>query len=290
MTRRDEIVTATLTLLATTPLDRVTTRQIAAEVGLSQPALFRHYANRDAIVEAAVGRMRGEMEAQASVALDSPVGSTADARALPRVEAIARALGAYAVRWPGLPRLLFRDVARGEDTAWGVALRELQHAQRGLVGSLVRAAMASGEAPAGVDADRAGALFVAGMQGVLAQWLVGGARGTPDVIGFVQIWRAGILAGVPAVDPDAHPPAGDDGQAGDVQPGDVLVDAVPLLQAGVDPLAAVLAAAETVTPEGRLRVRAPFPPAPLVALLRARGWEVALGQREAGGWELVARR
>jgi AcrR family transcriptional regulator len=270
MTRRDEIVTATLELLATTPLERVTTRQIAARVGLTQPALFRHFAGRDAIVEAAVAWTRGELEAVAAGVLGAP------ASPLVRAEALARALGEHATRWPGLPRLLFADLASGEETSWGAALRGLQAAQRALVAGLVREAIDKGEAPAEVDAARAGALFVAGMQGVLGQWLVGG-EGSPDVLGFVEVWRAGVASGVPR------------GESEVVREAEVVVDAVAILRGGRDPLADVLAASDRVAPGGVLRVVAPFPPHPLAALLRGRGWAAEVGPAD-GGFELRARR
>lgn len=273
MTRREEIVTATLELLATTPLDRVTTRRIAARLGLTQPALFRHFESRDAIVEAAVAWTRRELEGAVAAVLAGP------APPLERAEALARSLGEHATRWPGLPRLLFADVARGEETGWSAALHGLHGAQRTLVAGLVREAVARGEAPPGVDPDRAGAVFVAGMQGVLAQWLLRGAEGPPDVAGFAEVWRAGVVAGVPRAT----------GTAPTLE-AEVHVDATAILRGGVDPLAEVLAAAERVAPGGVLSVVAPFPPAPLGGLLRGRGWEVEIAPRGAGVWVLLARR
>lgn len=268
MTRREQIVHVTLGLLARVPLDRVTTRAIASELGVTQPALFRHFASRDAIVAAAVETMRGDLASVAASVLEAP------APPLERVEALARALTAYATRWPGLPRLLFRDVS-GEDREWGATLRALQDAQRALVASLVREAAGRGDVPPQVDADRAGALFVAGVQGVFAAWL---ERRTaePDIQGFVAMWRTGVEAGVPAGDAV-------------VQVAEVVVDATAILHRGEDPLATVLAASDRVAPGGLLRVGAPFPPARLAALLRTRGWDVGLGA-SGEGHTLTARR
>lgn len=283
MSRREEIVSATLELLATTPLNRVTTRQIAARVGLTQPALFRHFDGRDAIVDAAVAWMRGELEGVAAAVLAAP------APPLVRAEALARALGEHVARWPGLPRLLFGDVAGGRETSWGADLRGLQRAQRSLVEALVREAVAAGQVPSSIDANRAAALFVAGMQGVLAQWLVSGAGGTPDVVGFVEVWRAGVVGGLPGVLTGASAPA--DGAA---LRAEVYVDATAILLAGVDPLAEVLTAADRVAPGGLLRVVAPFAPAPLGALLRSRGWDVEISaagpKPQVGPFTLLARR
>lgn len=262
MTRRDEIVHATLEILASTPLERVSTRGIAARVGLSQPALFRHFASREAILEAVVDWMAAELDRGAAAILAAPMGP------LDRAERLAALLGEHAARWPGLPRLLLGDVARGEV---GERLAGIARRQRALVASLVR------EAAPGVDAERAAAVFVAGMQGVLAHWLMEGARGLPDAAGFATLWRAGVEAGRPR----GAAPAADLDR--------VEVDGVALLARGIDPLSEVLAASDRLAPGGELRVAVPFLPGPLVALFRGRGWAVEL-RAQGGGYLLLARR
>ena len=65
--RRAQIVDATLSLLATTPVARITTRQIAEQVGISQPALFRHFESREALLSAVVDRARTALQAAAAL-------------------------------------------------------------------------------------------------------------------------------------------------------------------------------------------------------------------------------
>jgi hypothetical protein len=50
------------------------------------------------------------------------------------------------------------------------------------------------------------------------------------------------------------------------------LDARPLLAAGEDPLARILAALRALPPRGQLTVVAPFEPVPLVGLLARQGW------------------
>ena len=65
--RRQQIVETTLALLADSPLDKLSTRQIAKGLGISQPALFRHFASRDAlllsVIEDSTGRLGQLVEA-----------------------------------------------------------------------------------------------------------------------------------------------------------------------------------------------------------------------------------
>lgn len=298
--RRDQILRATLDLLATTPLDRVTTRQIATRVGVSQPALFRHFEDRDAIVAAAVAWTRGELEGLVARVL------TEDAPALDRAEALARGLGEHAVRYPGLPRLLFADAARGEGEGLGASLRHLVALQRGLVAELVRDAARAGDVPAEVDADRAGTLFVAGLQGLLLQWQMTGGRAAPDVDALVRHWRAGLAAGEPRARetgaagprsaPTPTPPSPDQAVAVPAEPpakrtprppGPVVpLDARALIARGVDPLEDILAAVRVLPAGATLRVVAPFRPTPLLALLRSRGWMVEATPLHDGDWQV----
>ena len=52
----------------------------------------------------------------------------------------------------------------------------------------------------------------------------------------------------------------------------VEVDARPLLEAGKEPFAPIMAALRTAPPQAVVRILAPFEPAPLVALIGKRGW------------------
>lgn len=302
--RGDQIVVATLELLAETPVDRVTTRQIARRLGLTQPALFRHFASRDAILEAAVRWTRVELEGLAQSAVS---GSPAPLDIAVR---LGLALGAHAQRWPGLPRLLFADVVNGDTvgrergqpgSSWGLALRSLAAGQRAVIAGLVDEAVRRGDAPASVDPGRAGALFVAGLQGVLLQWLLdwggsAGRVGQPDVSGFLTVWRAGVDAGLPRAEP-ARPGAASDAAVSE-QPTarEIHIDAGALLRAGTDPLQDILAAAARLAPGGHLHVTAPFLPSPLMALLQSRGWTVdvrpdgAASPSSEGGYHIAARR
>lgn len=55
--RRREIADATLRVVAAGGLGRFTSLAIAREVGVSDAALFRHFRSKDAIVDAAIGRV-----------------------------------------------------------------------------------------------------------------------------------------------------------------------------------------------------------------------------------------
>jgi AcrR family transcriptional regulator len=73
--RRSQILDVAIALFARHGLDNVTTRQIAAAVGISQPSLYAHFPNRDAICVAVCVRVMERLEAELSstIAPDAPL-------------------------------------------------------------------------------------------------------------------------------------------------------------------------------------------------------------------------
>lgn len=101
--RRDEIARAALTIIGTRGIGSLTTASLAAEVGLSSGALFRHFANREEILEEAV--------CVAEAAIDD---STPDASLPPMERLRTMALNRIALlnREPGIAWLLRSEQAK----------------------------------------------------------------------------------------------------------------------------------------------------------------------------------
>lgn len=268
--RREALIDATLELLASLPPAQVSTRAIAAAVGLSQPAIFRHFATRDALLAAVADRARDELREAAASAPPACEGAIAHLRALSAAQ--ARVLSAY----PGLARLLFHELAEGHQRP---SLGGVLAMQAGLMGEVLVLAIARGEVEAGVDAEAAAQLYVALLQGTVAMWLAAG-RG-PELherlARALDLWLAGLGAVRGAAKRVASAPAGDQAL--------VTLDVRDLLAGGVEPLPTIQAALRTVRPDGRLVLLAPFEPRPLRALLATRGWRSAPRQH-GGSWEI----
>jgi AcrR family transcriptional regulator len=275
--RRHQVVEATLALLATTPIDRITTRQIARKVGMSQPALFRHFRSREAILQAVVSHARGELERLAAQALARQQAP------LEALQLFARSLLGYVERNPGMPRLLFHQVAKGESAPYHRPLAHLVSMQRSLVAELVREAQRQGQVSETVDPRRAAALFVALVQGVLLQWQLSESESSlgESAAALIEFWLSGVRGGAPAKVVDARgqpepPPAGPL----------ATLDVRPLLAAGSDPLERILEALEGIGADGLLKLTAPFRPAPLLVLLKGRGFRCKVREVEPALFEV----
>ena len=104
--RKQQIVQAALGLLAGVSVDRLTTRLVAEEVGVTQPALFKHFPSRDSILEAVMEHVRLSLEQ--SVKQVFLVNSDTKQKVLGLLQGLFR----FAEANPGAPRLLFFDEGR----------------------------------------------------------------------------------------------------------------------------------------------------------------------------------
>lgn len=269
--RQQQIVEATLALLADSPLDQLSTRQIARALGISQPALFRHFASRDELLMAVIAATQRQLGEIAESVLSEPVGP------VEKLEALARALLRHLHRHPGLPRLLFANVASGEGPLFD-ALKQLYSMQRALVTELTREAQRAGEIDPSIDPRDAATLFVGMLQSIT---LIRRLDARPDPLEaegarLLGIWLRGVRASssaLPALPVESLP----------VPEGLRALDVRPILEQGTDPLDAILEALAAVGPGGVLKLTAPFRPEPLLALLGGRGHALAnqrLGPRE----------
>ncbi len=276
--RKAQITEAALDLLADTPIAALRTRQIARHVGVSQPALFRHFRSRDAILEAVVDLLRERLSTAVVALLESTPAP------LDRARGLVRLLFEHAERNPGLVRLVLAAGVGGEKGnetgAYHASLAHLVSMQRSFFTTFVRQARERGEVAPNVDPDIASHLIMALIQGTLLEWARGKRIDALDSWAprVSSSWEAGLgpdnvvydAAGLAAV-----PEASDLRLA--------LLDVRPILDAGDDPLDAIRAMLGRLSADGMAIVQAPFAPRPLRALLTEEGYRAEieeLGDRE----------
>ncbi len=274
--RRDQILTAVLDLLATTPLERLTTRHIAQRVGVTQPAIFRHFRTREALLLAVTQEARLALSARVTQLLTLPMPPLA------RCQELAKLLAEFVDRHPGLPRLLFADLAF-EAPELRLAVQHLVGMQHTLVQALVSEAQQNGTVRREVDPHAAAALFVSLVQGLGLRGLLHGPQELPPMVErlppVLDLWLAALV------------PNGADEVVTPLTP--ILtrtaleLDVRPILARGIDPLTDVLATLQTLASSSVLVVTAPFRPKPLEALLTARGNDVQVHAGPNGVWQLI---
>ena len=164
--RRMSTVESVIELAAEQNPSEITTAAIATRMHLTQGALFRHFPNKDAIwlavMEWVAERLLARIERAASSAA-SPLAA---------LEAIYLAHIGFVIRHPGVPRMIFGELQRADDSA---AKRKVQSMLQGY-GKRLRALIAdgrtSGELDPQLDAAAAATLFIGSIQGLVMQALL----------------------------------------------------------------------------------------------------------------------
>ncbi|ABS25255.1 TetR/AcrR family transcriptional regulator [Anaeromyxobacter sp. Fw109-5] len=166
----------------------VTTGAIAQAMGVTQPALFRHFATKDAI-------WAGVMEWVAERLLANVDRCTAStASPLAALEATFMGHVEFVARHPGVPRVLLAELQRAEDTAAKRTVHGLLRRYGERIRSLIEEGKERGEVAAVTDATAAATLFIGTIQGLVLSSLISGrpARLRAAAPGAFSIYRRGI--------------------------------------------------------------------------------------------------
>jgi AcrR family transcriptional regulator len=161
--RQATIVDAALRLARDASPALITTADVAAAVGLTQGAVFKHFPSKEAIWIAAMKRVRAELLSNLDAA------ARAEPDALAALGAVFRAHVAYVVAHPGVPRFIFHELQQPADSPAKREVRALLQAYRKLLLRLFAAAIESGRLPAQLDQEAAATLFVGIVQGLVMQ-------------------------------------------------------------------------------------------------------------------------
>ena len=166
--RRSAIVAAALRLAAGNSPAAITTTELASAVGLSQGALFKHFASKDAVWLAA---MDWAAEHLLQTLTDAASSSPSPCAAL---RAVFDAHVAFVAEHPGVPRLVLPQLQQIGDTPIKQRARKLMQAHRALVQDLLRKAVGTHETTPDLDVPAATTMFLGQIQGLVMQSVMTG--------------------------------------------------------------------------------------------------------------------
>ncbi len=185
--RKAEIVLAALRLVDEAGPDHLTTERIAAAIGLTQPALFRHFPRKEMIWTAVAERLAGDMAATRAEAVRH--AATPEAAIL----AIAAAQSGLIASTPGLAAILFsRELhVRNRDLRAGLAVN--QKALHRELSEALEAGKAGGRFRADLVSSDAAFLVIAVIQSLALRWSLTGKA--LDLVGETRRLVALLLDG-----------------------------------------------------------------------------------------------
>lgn len=185
--RKAEIVLAALRLVDEAGPDALTTEKIAVAIGLTQPALFRHFPRKELIWTAVAERLAGDMATTRAEAARH--AATPEAAIL----AIAAAQSGLIATTPGLAAILFsRELhVRNRDLRAGLAVNQ-KALHRELAG-VFETGKAGGRFKADLVSSDAAFLVIAVIQSLALRWSLTGK--SLDLVGETRRLVALLLDG-----------------------------------------------------------------------------------------------
>ncbi len=186
--RRAVTVEAVIELSAEQNPGDITTSAIARHMNLTQGALFRHFPNKEAIWQAVMEWVSEHLLARVDKAIK------AEKTQLAALEAVFVTHIEFVAAHPGVPRMLFGELQRAEDTAPKRMARTLLRKYGERLTVLIEKGKAEGEIDSAVDTVAAGTLFIGTIQGLVMQSLLAGDTGSmrDKVPRVFTIYRRGI--------------------------------------------------------------------------------------------------
>ena len=166
--RQSAIVAAALRLAAGNSPAAITTTDLATAIGLSQGALFKHFASKDAVWLAAMDWAAEQLLQTLAAAARSAQSPCAALRA------VFDAHVAFVATYPGVPRLVLHQLQQAGDTPIKQRARELMQEHRALVQDLLRKAVETREATPDLDIQAAATMFLGQIQGLAMQSVMRG--------------------------------------------------------------------------------------------------------------------
>jgi len=162
--RKEEIIDATLRLAGEIGPDRLTTENLAREIGISQPGIFRHFPTKSAIWDA-VGRHIGTL-LKTKMALTQRPGS------LPIDNLKSFVIGhlTFIETTPAIPAILFSRELHAENDQLRSFFASLIASRHRHFSELIQAEIAAGRFNQSLDADDAAYLILALIQGLAMRW------------------------------------------------------------------------------------------------------------------------
>ena len=189
--RRAATVEAVVKLAETQNPGDITTTAIAQQMQLTQGALFRHFVNKDAILQAVMEWVAGQLLGR--------IDRAAQAAASPRaaMQAVFMAHVDFVAAHPGVPRLILSELQRAGDTLPKRMVQTLISGYSKRQHQLIHQGLAQGELRADLDVQAAATLFIGTVQGLVMQSLITSdmERMRADAPRVFAIYQRGIDAG-----------------------------------------------------------------------------------------------
>lgn len=163
--RRAEIVATALALAGEMGPHKVTTEAVATRIGLTQPAIFRHFPRKDDMWLAVMTWLREQLSARWEAALAAPTHDALGAVVATHLDFVSRL--------PALPLVLLSPELRRDYAALAEETEHLMAAFMAALARAIRLDQTAGRLSDRTTPEDAAQLVLAVVQGTALRWAVG---------------------------------------------------------------------------------------------------------------------
>lgn len=167
--RRAEIVATAIRLSARIGPDRVTTQHLADEVGVTQPAIFRHFATKGDIWLAVGDHIVNQMNGLPKTDADSDLADPHDA-----LQRIVGHQFDHISEQPAIPAILYSRELQAESDVLRAKFADVLDKRRVALAGIIRQGQDRGVHRSDLVAEDAAQLVAEAVQGLSMRWLLDG--------------------------------------------------------------------------------------------------------------------
>jgi AcrR family transcriptional regulator len=145
--RREQIVTTTISLLSRYGLTGTTTARIARDVGISEPALYRHFLNKEEIILAALDSVSSNLISHMYEA------SLREDHIPQKIHEMSAGLYEFVMSHPEEAAVLFEVFSASRDTHLKQSLQDMFLGSMGIMEQLLREGIRNGDVLPDIDVE-----------------------------------------------------------------------------------------------------------------------------------------
>ncbi len=156
--RQNEIIDTALRLTAEGGIQELTIKNIAGQLGITEPAIYRHFRNKSEIVKAMIRKF------------DEGVSPETDRKGLEGIDTFIRSRIRQVMDNPSLARVMFAEELFLDDPEYSELLLNLMHWHRSKLHQFFQEAQEFGEIRRDIDADLLFRLVFGPVRLLIKQW------------------------------------------------------------------------------------------------------------------------
>ncbi len=161
--RRDQVIQAALAIISKKGVGGLTTSALAAEAGISEANLYRHFKGKEDIFFAAVGYVKERIAGNIGASL---AGEAAPVKKLKRFYDLQIELMEAN---SGIPRFMFSDELHISEKLRGILLQTM-YAFSATLATFIRDAQKSGRFRSDLDPKTTALMYIGMIQGLMFRW------------------------------------------------------------------------------------------------------------------------